>query len=389
MVTQRITFLIFCTAFLAPMVTHAATWRVEEHGAPYFGSIHDAVAVAADGDTILIGPGTFDDYRPVRPPGWGYDVYCLAWVWDGRDLTFRGAGQDETILGNDSTDPFDWHYAGLFTRYARIVVEDLRIKRNYSPIYGGGGGTDGLRISRCYLDGCAQAVFNWSVEPVEVYDCTFNILTTGFLLHTPTYFHVARCKFTKGGYAGVDIQDAGATFLIEDCVFDEIAGVVVWGAIGTIRNCSFSRSTMPGMAISINSRAQVELQLCTIETMRHALAVTDRSQVVASQCTFRGGGAPWSTLYFGNSATANIHNCDILNGGGDSVYTIGYDCTYMHHIDLTGNYWGTTEAEQIESWIHYDHESGPNCSVVDYVPFAGSSVPTEPQSWGGVKALFR
>jgi len=233
------------------------------------------------------------------------------------------------------------------------------------------------------------AAANWSHEPVEVVDSTFDLITSGINIFTPTQLRVARCRFENGGYSAIDIQNAGVSFLIEDCIFEEIAGLVNWGATGIVRNCRFSRSTMPGMAISLNGRAQIELQSCEIETMRHALSVVDHSHVVATQCVFRGGEAPWSTLYFGTGATAEIHDCDILNGGGDSVYTIGYDCTYLHHIDLTGNYWGTTDSQQIQSWIHYDHESGPNCSVVDYVPFAGGSTPVERETWGEVKSLFR
>jgi hypothetical protein len=64
-----------------------------------------------------------------------------------------------------------------------------------------------------------------------------------------------------------------------------------------------------------------------------------------------------------------------------------YEPPVVH--DLRNNFWGTTSATDIQSWI-IDHNDDPNiAATVLYTPFAGQSVPAETTTWGDLKALFR
>jgi len=59
-----------------------------------------------------------------------------------------------------------------------------------------------------------------------------------------------------------------------------------------------------------------------------------------------------------------------------------------YHADLTGNSWGTVDAAQIAAWI-WDRTDDPSLScTIDYIPFNGI-VAVEPETWTGVKELFR
>ena len=74
----------------------ASTIRVERDGSGDFLVIQDAVDAAASGDTILVGPGRYDEGSTVVTPGWTEFVRVLIPV---EDLTIIGAGSDVTIIG--------------------------------------------------------------------------------------------------------------------------------------------------------------------------------------------------------------------------------------------------------------------------------------------------
>ena len=57
-------------------------------------------------------------------------------------------------------------------------------------------------------------------------------------------------------------------------------------------------------------------------------------------------------------------------------------------LNASGNWWGTTDPEEVESWILF-WDWGPLNVVVDYLPMADGPMATEPVSWSEMKALFR
>lgn len=59
--TVRVLCLGLVAGGLAAGAADAATWRVEKDGSGDFMIIQQAVEAAADGDTIRIGAGRFDD----------------------------------------------------------------------------------------------------------------------------------------------------------------------------------------------------------------------------------------------------------------------------------------------------------------------------------------
>ena len=90
-------------ASLAP----AATWTVERDGTGDFTVIQEAVDVAADGDTIRIGPGRYDEKTLFVTPGWSEFVRVIV---RQEELTIIGSGP-ETIIGQEEPWELDqgWH----------------------------------------------------------------------------------------------------------------------------------------------------------------------------------------------------------------------------------------------------------------------------------------
>ena len=59
------------------------------------------------------------------------------------------------------------------------------------------------------------------------------------------------------------------------------------------------------------------------------------------------------------------------------------------HLDLTGNYWGTTDAEQISAWIRDGYDDPSVHAFVDFEPFEQQPIGTESATMGRVKAMYR
>ncbi len=110
-----------------------------------------------------------------------------------------------------------------------------------------------------------------------------------------------------------------------------------------------------------------------------------------------------NNVFLGGSYTAievayspmDFHGNHLISRGGLSVAALwlrgGLEQPY--DLDLTGNYWGTDDPAQIETWIddYNDHSPMDNLHfvIVRYAPFADQPVETEATTWGAVKSLFR
>lgn len=116
------------------------------------------------------------------------------------------------------------------------------------------------------------------------------------------------------------------------------------------------------------------------------LALDGRATVSGSGNVF--GGGTFATIYDVNSSFTNFHGNHILNAGGYSVKLAAFIYSPVTYLDLTSNYWETSDADQIAQWI-WDGNDDPNIkAVVNYQPFSGGPVATGSKSWGEVKTLY-
>ena len=77
-------------------MAQAATWRVGKDGSGDFTIIQHAVDASAEGDTIKIGPGRYEDFFDFAAPAWTEPAVIGV---TKNNLTFIGAGKEMTFVG--------------------------------------------------------------------------------------------------------------------------------------------------------------------------------------------------------------------------------------------------------------------------------------------------
>ncbi len=372
--------------------TSAATITVRKDGTGDFSVIQQALDAAAAGDTILIGPGQFEDHSTVRLPGWSWDIESYAYV-TADDLTIIGAGADQTLIG---PAVYSGVY-GTFTPQAMsyqnggtIRISDLCLRNSWNALQL----TGTLYMDRCSIFDNGNGLF-W--HPVGaggwVKDSQFDAFSYSL---GPTALDVGS-------------GDAGSNILVEGCQFSRSL-TVVRGVNGlTFRNCDFVNGEQ---ALQVYFAAHVYVESCRISNQSYAgveltlgsgaVCEINGSEVAgdlsALVCRQVGGrftvdnsrleGGYHALLWaYGCPGPTTIHGCDLIKGSGPIVRCGAYEPTVVH--DLRNNYWGTTSETDIQSWIIDSNDDPNNHATVLYAPFAGQSVPAETTTWGDLKALFR
>ncbi len=60
-----------------------------------------------------------------------------------------------------------------------------------------------------------------------------------------------------------------------------------------------------------------------------------------------------------------------------------------YHVDLTNNYWGTTDLEEIAEYIFDGNDFPGSDLIIDFAPIADGPVSTETTTLEGIKAMYR
>ena len=186
------------------------------------------------------------------------------------------------------------------------------------------------------------------------------------------------------GYAAIQVQWSNNVTII-DCTIDEgVNGIKYYVSRGEVVHCRISGCSGWGI-ISDWDGADLTIQGCTILDTVAPLRAGNKAFLRGSGNVFQGSMMTLSL----RQAFVTFRDCHILNGGGWSV-KLEDDIRYNPGTyDLTGNWWGTTDGDQIAAWI-YDANDNPQVgTVVQYVPFLDHPVGTERKTLGGIKGMFR
>lgn len=189
----RKTAIWICLALGLPTVTAAAdTWHVPDD----FPTIQEAINACSNGDTVLVGPGTY--YEPID--FLTHDLIVMS--TDGPDVTIIDGTNTDASLASlvhcneparlqgftfqnaDGGTPVSQDGTSIVGGGVRVlvgapVIEDCRFINCHSG-YGGGmhvAGTD-ILIRNCHFDGCSASANAGALLVINgqatIEDCSFN-----------------------------------------------------------------------------------------------------------------------------------------------------------------------------------------------------------------------
>jgi hypothetical protein len=371
---------LVCMAIAVP--GQARTWRVERDGSGDYTVIQPAVDGAAPGDTVMIGPGRFEEHAPFTVPGWTEEVYVAV---EADSLTITGSGADVTIIGPESPIHLPTErpkgIAGVFI--SDLSVQDLTIENIRDGIYRGEGH---LEIGSSIFRGCNYGLTSWTDEGMLVDNCQFvgniegglvthnpaedimvcnslfNNLTTNISFNTTDNAIVTHCEFT-GGISGVAHNVMSS---------------------GHVSNCTFSGIQNAAINLAIGSNAVADSNLVIGGSAN--VYIRTNSHMQGAHNRFTGG--TYATV-LNSQSTIDLHGNHIFNAGGHTILLETFLDPPDVILDLTGNYWGTSEADSIDKWIWDGNDDPTIHAFVDFEPFSPVPIATAQKSWGGVKQLYR
>ena len=204
----RVVLFLVVTVLVAGFA-RAGVLRVEQDGSGEFLLIQDAVEAAASGDTILIGPGRYDDLQPR-----GSMVGATVAYWeDGKNLTFIGTSAEEVIIGPASYVPTNTGPQGFHQQliadihYEALSFENLK----YGIATGGGACT--------------------------VVEARFETGTIGILVQNGTTLMVRGCSFRDFESSSISTNGV-VNAVIENCELTDARIYLGDAETGIVRNCT-------------------------------------------------------------------------------------------------------------------------------------------------------
>jgi hypothetical protein len=370
---------IAITLCLGASSSSATTWTVEKDGTGDFTVIQDAIDAAESGDSILIGPGRFEELRVHTGLLNGVDDAAIMWV-KTPGLTIIGSGSESTIIGPAT-------YVGEFEgeKTASLVVDagatcevrDLGFENTRFEVN---------LFARTLMEDCRFVRYAfWADHSLFVGFCSGVV--------------IRRVEMVDSG--GINTLPGASNLLIEDCAIEDDSDWTYAIQISngtpnvTVRNC-----TIIGGSSGIQYSGTGVVENCTLSGQVYTgLQVVGGGHMVARRCivgtTTRSGlwvssgrlelydsvleGGTRETI--ASTGEVFVRNSHILNAGGWTV--TGRTQQPGEFIDLRHNWWGTSDPAQIEAWI--DDKYG----TVLWDPINDAPIPTESSSISGLKARYR
>jgi len=362
-----------------------ATWHVEKDGTGDYTSIQPAVDAAAQGDTIYIGPGRYEEYQSVTLPGWSWPIDIYVYIRTA-DLTIIGAGQDNTIIGPTEQQFISFGPKGVVVDdewVNNLRITDLATENLYNGVY---GHIDFLSVYQCRMSLCRSGITAWTPSGLLVDRCQFNDNTSkGIITYGPTQNAEIRRSIFNNCTTGVSV-DSSIDIQIIDCnIIDGSVGIQYANhSTGHILNSEISQVSSVG--INVTSYSDVVVVGNCISGGSRNINIINSSHV-SGEGNILSGGSQASLLL--SKCQIEFNGNHILFGGAYSVLLDFFRDPPVQMMDLSGNYWGTSDSGQISEWIWDGNDDPSILAFVEYEPFSSTPLGSEAKTWGEVKNLYR
>ena len=371
---------------LLPVVAHSTTITVRRDGTGDFGKLQPAIDAAAVGDTILIGPGRYNEYdRSAHDPDPNHRIADV----HTDNLTFRGTDRDAVIIGTEVLPTSTiWDFVTCFDLEGRSArFESMTIENAAYGILDGAA----LQLQDVILRGHAEvgAISNTSY-PMIVKNCIVEDCYAGLMLGKwgvgteiiNTAFLRIYSRAISASY-GADIEVRGCTFHLVDGGAKGVA--ISQDTHAHIVDCQFDFDGVGNGVVLYNS------SIADVESCHFGVGFADITVGRLSHLNGTGNvleGGTLCTIVFADEATANFTRNDIRHSTGPTVLLDHYDLFGEESLDFRHNYWGTDSADSIAAWVH-DAQDDPNlAATVLFKPFRRKPY-NKKSHFGGLKGGFR
>jgi len=356
----------------------ARTWSVEQDGSGDWVTIQAAFEASASGDTILIGPGVYNQTHDDP-----YSNPVVAYLGDHKDLVVSGVSKDEVFIG---PDVFTVDCTGLYFSEGTAEVSNLTFQNCFDALKGSGD----FIIQDCKLLDCGNGLISVGAGRVEISSCQFGPDPTGdrngaINVWSAGYVSVIDCTMTDCKTYLDNVSDSQ----VKGCQFDHSLvsrSVVYMSSSGVFEDNQSNGVLEAGGTVNLAIRNSV---FYNNESEEYNLALQGDGVNVEIFDSFFYGGT-WSSLYLLSEASVRGEGNHFLNRGGHSVrlkYYGQYDNNAV--VDLRNNYWGTADSTQIADWIYDSNDTSTIYTEVQFNPFSDVPLPAEKKSLGSFKSLYR
>ncbi len=392
--------ILYATLLIVSSSTcRANTWTVQQDGLGDYSVIQDAVDAAASGDTILIGPGRFDE-KQVRTCMVETDSVRIFVTQEV--LTIIGSGPDETIIGqSESWDLSQGHHLGVFAdSYCGNQVLNLiglRMENMGYAVFAGTGAKSTIRD--CMFYGNHFSVDAES-DTTIISDCRFqNMARNGnyVLSYYQNYLQLDNCSGIvdpANPWPQVHLHlQSTQTANINHCNFQNgFGGLTVAGVSHAVASdCVFNQQDGYGVGLEASGLPIATLTGCTFSGQFLAFRQDTgfgRWEIEGTTVT----DVTLATLGFGNLGGGYIRDSILAKGERYVVMDflgLKNGSELDMRFDMTDNWWGTTNPDSIQAWIFDGNDDPDSGFIIDWDPYKDQPVAVEEKSLGSLKSLYR
>lgn len=384
---RELVVVLLAAVALGSVVDQAScrTWSVERDGSADFPTIPQAMLAVTAGDTILVGEGRYNEVILFEAAGITTETHIPVSV---DNLTILGVDRDLVIVG-----PLVPNIQTLGPRGVAIDgasgthVETMTFENLRDGLFVTGEAVlRNLRIADCRI---GVAIFSSpavQASQLEVHDCS----QIGVVSGTGTGTLVFQDCSMSNNFVGFDFNGTANVRLDRVTVMGGTGGFgLAEGIEGVVSESLFDGQS--NGAVAVASGSSLQLLSSTVRNTGYGVWVSGRSYLFGSEN--RVSGTSFATIRMWNNSVAEFNGNDLLKGGGPLVRTQGYAEEPIVDINLSGNYWGTADADSISAWIEDGNDShhpilDPNYSNVIFEPFLTRPVPVAKSSFGTFRSRY-
>lgn len=360
---------------------HADTWRVAQDGSGDFVTIQAAVDAAADGDSISIAPGRYVDATLFESDSSNTELAHVGIAKNG--ISMIGDSRDEVIIGPMEYTPHSWGIAMRADEASDLSISHLTLVNVREGVRAFGS----FRVQDVQFEDCYLGVVAHHEAGGWILDSQFRRMRDRGILYfldvgSTELLTVQRCEFIDS--SGIYQSNYGQIHIFECTFLGGVVGFHHGGSLAVVRECTFE--DVRNVAIAAGGGLLL-VENNDIHGASVALATGYDTEGVIRNNVIRGGSLAAIYVYRGWDVVVSDNR--IHRGSGHAIEVdYGTPDAPTVTIDLTENWWGSTDPGEISEWIWDGNDDPTIKGFVEFEPVLGELVPTETLSFGELKAAY-